>query len=100
MTAQHTPGPWRVGPRQDIPEGQHVLIMAGQGGSSWGVATVKLYDMRDAEIQSANARLIAAAPDLLAALEWAVEALGPGDPRFYGEERRKAVAALTKARGL
>jgi hypothetical protein len=97
MTAQHTPGPWRVGPRQDIPEGQHVLIMAGQGGSSWGVATVKLYDMRDAEIQSANARLIAAAPELLAALELMLNTYNWTG--ITSEAQRAARAALAKARG-
>ena len=59
MTTQHTPGPWIVGVTVDRAYGE------------WPV--FRLRDMNDAdpdgaEVQ-ANARLIAAAPDLLAACE-------------------------------
>ena len=59
-TAQHTPGPWHIGKRTFAPyiygpKGEEV---AGPSGFTSGH-----------EETQANARLIAAAPDLLAALE-------------------------------
>jgi hypothetical protein len=51
MSAQHTPGPWRVSGKATI-----------NAGRSW-IASVSTSN------RDANARLIAAAPDLLAALE-------------------------------
>ena len=70
MTTQHTPGPWIVGVTVDRAYGE------------WPV--FRLRDMNDAdpdgaEVQ-ANARLIAAAPDLLAACEAARAALETCDP--------------------
>lgn len=56
-TVGHTPGPWHVGMRPGP------MIYAKDGG--W-VARCDLSLMSD---QAANARLIAAAPDLLAACE-------------------------------
>ena len=92
MVAQHTPGPWLVLPDDDIPghrEADRVKI----GSRDYDVGS------------SANARLVAAAPDLLAALklfrtkvynaalcsgmdhEWATEACSLAD------------AAIAKAEG-
>ena len=75
MSAQHTPGPWRV-------ERQNPSPTTGE----WMIAGTKpgyLAEVRDCgsmDVQ-ANARLIAAAPDLLAALQALVAELdGPGKP--------------------
>lgn len=54
----HTPGPWEVGDKRGVWVGP--VVMAGNG--SRGVAFV-------CGESDANARLIAAAPDMLAALE-------------------------------
>ena len=57
MTKQkHTPGPWWCGTRRDAVRGDYVVFPLPE----------------DAEIE-ANARLIAAAPELLHALKWAAE---------------------------
>ena len=59
MTTQHTPGPWHVEP---APNRVHFAVR------SEGVHVVTGW--REG---AANARLIAAAPDLLHALKWAAE---------------------------
>lgn len=56
MTAQHTPGPW-------ADDGNTIRTAAAPG---WLIATIE-----NAVAREANARLIAAAPALLAALELA-----------------------------
>ncbi len=89
MTSQHTPGPWRCehGPGEyrimcnDKTRGLNGYL----GGLVIGHPLVEL---------AANARLIAAAPDLLAALEAALQAAGPH--RWWHDEAR---AAIAKARG-
>ena len=63
MDAKHTPGPWTVTPTLtgtlSINKTENVPI-ATVGGAGWHLGK---------ETAEANARLIAAAPDLLAALE-------------------------------
>jgi hypothetical protein len=57
MTTQHTPGPWRV---------TAAKVMAENGRAICLIENRKLHE--GFQESSANARLIAAAPDLLAAL--------------------------------
>ena len=73
MNAQHTPGPWLA---QKDCRGEHNHGIITDGPMAWGIYGPSfrlgvLHDPRpwcsDAEI-TANARLIAAAPELLAAL--------------------------------
>ena len=56
-----------------------------------------VYSKRD-EV-AANAQLLSAAPELLAALELCVDALVSAAPQ-YGGTIRKAMAALAKAKGI
>lgn len=65
MTTKHTPGPWETS-RDAVPAG-HVQITVYAAADGQRVAT--------AFREEANARLIAAAPDLLAAMEEALDAL-------------------------
>ena len=58
MTINHTPGPWVIG-KQD-----HDVVMVD---TTSGTAICDVYV--DSDERPANARLIAAAPDLVAALE-------------------------------
>jgi len=58
MTINHTPGPWVIG-KQD-----HDVVMVD---TTSGTAICDVYV--DSDERPANARLIAAAPDLLEALE-------------------------------
>ena len=81
MTTTHTPGPWtarkHIANPHDTPPGfreccQRATYIAGPGGDSDFVADVFLKDDEHAEN---NARLIAAAPDLLAACKAALPLL-------------------------
>jgi len=65
MTTEHTPGPWRViAPRGDRGEDAELRIDADPEAAPYGIATMNYSGVDDL----ANARLIAAAPELLAAL--------------------------------
>jgi len=90
----HTPGPWEIKPRVHaemfaaiMGADGHLVVNLGDGGN--GI-----------EQQTANGHLIAAAPDLLAALE---VLLGRIETRFLGEvekrEADQARAAIAKAKG-
>ncbi len=73
MSAMHTPGPWRIEPN----EGR--FCWSQINGDGWGslaqVCTRLVGDDFDHPEGVANARLIAAAPELYEALENAVNAL-------------------------
>ena len=93
METKRTPGPWHTGGHGNT------IIYAADG---WAVADVKVYHNRHngyGETQ-ANARLIAAAPDLLDALEavkaWDVSNLALDIPL---EIRKQMQAAIAKAEG-
>ncbi len=101
----HTPGPW---PMQPTGDGKRIVIGRGlvEGPNGYEVAEVYSDDC-PYDLAEANARLIAAAPDLLAALKDAERILsyfadgetsfsGPGTPKTVRDAAR---AALTKAEG-
>ena len=88
-TMMHTPGPWRAnGVQIDGPDG--MLAEVGFG-------------MRKDEETLANARLIAAAPDLLTAAEWveryASDMMRRGLAEIPDPAVRALVAAIAAARG-
>jgi hypothetical protein len=95
---QHTPGPWHIGRRAGNP-----AIYAQDGAEVAQMLTVTNDDWRD------NARLIAAAPDLLAALKECMTedgarclAYGADTPtlrRRLAAINSVALAALAKAQG-
>ena len=82
MSTQHTPGPWTIITGSVYKE-------RSSGGGDIPIAHM------DREIgngtvpveRDANARLIAAAPDLLTALEMTVPLLWKGHPVHYGDEQ-------------
>lgn len=92
--SEHTPGPWDA-TKSGRADGEWSITKHTWGGGSWGndnyqvVATAKECD----EVQ-ANAHLISAAPELLAACREALDYLqnmpGPAD---------RLCAAIAKARG-
>jgi len=90
---QHTPGPWDYEPYEDSPPESAII------GGVYQIAVVG-YD--DAEYS--NARLIAAAPDLLAACEVAIAAYDQakleGKSRWLGTEVDAMREAIAKARGI
>ncbi len=97
MNAKHTPGPWIV---SDSSEGLCITM-------EHGVRIAELYGVpsgRAPETPEANARLIAAAPELLEALRLMlipVDALGNhgGEWGYSSRHAQAARAAILKATG-
>ena len=85
MRTQHTPGPWTVDHDAVSHNGAHIAFAIGHDGDDYAT-------------QCANARLVAAAPDLLAALQEILDA-----EEGVGETDRphmiRARAAIAKATG-
>jgi hypothetical protein len=101
MTKQivHTPGPWSADRIWDIPE---TKVHAYCCGKPYALAEV--YPMPSADEREANARLIAAAPELLQALRELLhecEEAGFGTAKDYGWPRvfRQSRDAINKATG-
>ncbi|WP_322883246.1 hypothetical protein U8C37_09620 [Sinorhizobium medicae] len=75
--SKHTPGPWTAEPPSE--QTPHIWVNAATNS---GVAKIEVCDYDDGKGERltdedfANARLIAAAPDLLAALKSAAAAIG------------------------
>ena len=92
--AEHTPGPWRV--PNSIP-----TDVVDSAHNRW-IADCKVsVNGPPKEEQEANARLIAASPDLLAACEWIVQpdhAIG-SNAEFKEKATEIARAAIAKAKG-
>ncbi len=95
MKTQHTPGPWTYRQAYDNGEPTAFEVDAGRGN----VATVAT-GAGDVDREEANARLIAAAPDLLAALKQCthfIENSGSAEEFFITREAWRN--AITKAIG-
>lgn len=102
MNTKHTPGPWRYIPNlRFTSEGQNedyaypYLIYAG----AEFIAQVATDQMCEETADEANARLLTAAPDLLAALKELVPATGSLDASRYIRALDAAQAAIAKAEG-
>lgn len=100
MTIKHTPGPWHW--QGDSLTHRQFDIYAPGSAPKQHVCTInnlsveKLW-LRDSEQALANARLIAAAPDMLSALTLLVD--GDGKPDECSRAMAAARAALAKAKG-
>ena len=104
----HTPGPW-IASVQRSKEGRHlgwiVEASEGRGGRigwpSRAYADTNEEAPRDGKEQEANARLIAAAPDLLGAADYAAEAIASVPAGFPVLDRalEHLRAAIAKAEG-
>lgn len=104
MTTEHTPGPWTVASNGD--DGARVNAFATVAwcptSAAFGVDGSQVISADEAE---ANARLIAAAPELLAACEVFIEAERRAEVNgregfgLYTEAMSAARAAVAKARG-
>lgn len=95
----HTPGPWRT-------TKSNPRAICNEGGDKWIakalVGTAKLKSprfLKDDDQAEANARLMASAPDLLAALKLMAAEASLADVLGYGwdEARAAARAAISKA---
>lgn len=93
----HARGPWTCRVEKPfIPEAGGVVMIDAPG---WlGIAKVYLHCTGGTEGE-ANARLIAAAPDLLAACEEAAECLEDDESKWAQRVREKMLAAILKAKG-
>jgi len=119
MNAKHTPGPWHIGSEQDYSVDRYkrneewARIRNASGGLIAAVASVHPQGCRkstDFDTEAANARLIAAAPDLLAALADIVQLHNLGIFREaehvsltgsdWPERLQAARAAITKAQEM
>jgi len=96
MSGSHTPGPWHIF-EKEAHKGQGILHIVEEGGDPYlEIATL----MAHKEELEANARLMAAAPEMLEALE---------DVKIWLEESKRkdlvpvlwveVCAAIAKARG-
>jgi hypothetical protein len=97
--AKHTPGPWSVGPTHHESEGKSWLFYSHQTHilAPNGLTDLAIVEAGEEEGQ-ANARLIAAAPDLLAACQDIEIALA--DTKFASSPLYKQMlAAIEKAVG-
>lgn len=94
MSTKHTPGPWRVAEAMD---GTMTEVMAGEiyiAPAVWQASAV--WDRQQSE-REANARLIAAAPEMLSLLQELIDIEGPQPGTSAWAE--KVRATIAKARG-
>lgn len=93
--AQHTSGKYKAAPNNDANGTWYVFISPGLNRARFTIIADNLTE--------ASARLIAAAPDLLKALEsiWdhGLLAIHPDDSEYCRDEKANALAAIAKARG-
>lgn len=91
MKSKHTPGPWTV-----LQVCDKLYICTGEQGN------IPLNSLSIADVKNknkANAHLIAAAPDLLFAIEGLVEAMkSEGYPLPFQALTQQAASAIAKAR--
>ena len=92
-TTEFTPGPWRVELGSDKREWGYVRCDLGRNATCKGIAVARVTRICGAHSE-ANARLIAAAPDLYAALHALVNCVEPSPARW-----ELARAAIAKAEG-
>lgn len=90
-----TPGPWKVEKELTSRTGEW-LIAKDAGDRGRGIAIAETVPATGKEL--ANARLIAAAPELLKALTKCVEVMSNGGT-WTLEDHHTALAAITKATG-
>lgn len=110
--SKHTPGPWTFSRWDQFGEARFYVAQA-EGApytpnySDVATLIAETVSSEYVSIQEANARLIAAAPDLLEALqkctEWMEQLRASGDAGNWqwsdGDEYMQAIAAIAKATG-
>lgn len=101
---KHTPGPWTIADGYSNSGEADAIGVVSKWPSEWVIADV-WKDSENLVVEAeANARLIAAAPDLLAALEEAKDVLASVDAMSFVSESGRQIGevildALIKARG-
>lgn len=100
----HTPGPWMVaGPSFGDPLPRYTTCVVTEEDDDGEVVDICEFPVSDYDEQNeANARLIAAAPDMLEALEAIVKSLADQDDEGMIEHAQQMIdarAAIAKAKG-
>ena len=95
--SRHTPGPWFIEREWDMQPGTICILGDGMDGQPWLVCCGS-DDCSADEVLEANANLIAAAPDLLAACQEFVRKVESGEARSR-RSYAQMKAAIAKARG-
>ena len=93
MSAKHTPGPWEHTGQGDI---------VGKEDNGYGLGYVDVCSVYLRAVRgrtNANARLIAAAPDLLQCLKWMVALYESQNASDSGVEYCASINAIAKATG-
>ena len=101
MSTQHTPGPWYVGTEFND-QGRHIYAaqkVRHEDGDEWHPLIACTDDDERLVDWQANARLIAAAPDLLEALQRMLDAPSHGTHEAMRRANEAARAAIAKATG-
>lgn len=103
MSSKHTPGPWKI--TGETGDGKRIYVESDMERDNRECPRCEVdSDDCDSDMAMANARLIAAAPDLLAACEAAVEAIEehvsdePEAPAWAAKLHKQLEAAIAKAR--
>lgn len=91
MTTKHTPGPWTAA--------GHGQVIAHARLPAWRTLADVYGVHGDEEQADADARLIAAAPDLLAACEHVRDTIREFLPTVMSEDLTAIEAAIAKAKG-
>ena len=94
-TTKHTPGPWRYY-TESQPDGCPIV---GSGGPMVAMLAHSVNHPDQSDEANANAYLIAAAPELLEALECLLAAVEQHDTPLTDPERIAARSAIAKAKG-
>lgn len=96
MTTKHTPGPWRA-------QGKYKTEISGPEGTYIIADLGRPSDPEVCGLMQADARLIAAAPELLAVLAELVECVGYENEKHLGDGTLMVLdgarAAIARARG-
>lgn len=98
---QHTPGPWSFEVKEEG-EYQYAPRIVLSPRLQWDGVAYKIDGQQDRRAEAiANARLIAAAPELLAALSAAYDALTDerADAAYKAEAAKALRAAIARAKG-
>lgn len=102
LPAGCTPGPWECVPGARY-HGPYVSSAIGDVADCYEMVENGAYDSKPAPFQGPaagpNARLIAAAPEMYAALKQIEGEMGAGLGSSYGETREQVRRALAKAEG-
>jgi len=103
MTSKHTPGPWAVQSAEEC-TGRQLddlvkWVVTGDQHSLW-ISTGPTWDPEHAEESEANARLIAAAPELLQTLQmvesvYRKNCVTEGEPSSVFDAMQAAIAKAT-----